>query len=105
MTGRDDGRQPRGAQPVHGDACDRLGQAGEERGHARDVAVVFASLICAAEVDVVDRPSAYPGTLYGRSDRDGGEIIRPDLRQSAGVAADRRSDGGDDHCARHAPRS
>ena len=36
------------AEPVDGRTRDRLWQAGEQRRHARDIAVVFAGLIGAA---------------------------------------------------------
>jgi hypothetical protein len=47
-------REPGRAKAVDGDTGDRLWEAGEERGHARDVAVVLARLIGSAEVDVLD---------------------------------------------------
>ena len=47
MRGRDDRREPRRAEPVHGHAGDRLGQAGEERSHASDVAVVLPAWFAA----------------------------------------------------------
>ena len=52
--GRDDGLEPRAAQAVHRDAGDRLRQPRQQRRHARDVAVVLAGLVGAAEEDVVD---------------------------------------------------
>ncbi len=49
-----DGGQPRCAQSVDGDAGHRLREPGEERGHPRDVSVVFACLVRAAEPHVLD---------------------------------------------------
>ena len=51
-------------------ARDRLRQPGEQRGHPRDVAVVLARLVRAAEVHVVDRGAVDAGALDGRRDRD-----------------------------------
>src|SRR5205814_2349565 len=42
MAGRHDGGEPRGAEAVHRHARDRIGQAGQERRHASDVAIVLA---------------------------------------------------------------
>jgi hypothetical protein len=46
--------QPRGAQPVDGDAGDRVRQPGKQQRHARHVAIVLAGLIGAAEKDLVE---------------------------------------------------
>src|SRR3954447_20730969 len=55
--------QPRGAEPVHRAAGDRVGQPGEQGGHAGDVAVVLAGLVGVAEVDVVDQRRVDFGAL------------------------------------------
>ena len=47
--------EARRAQPVHGDAGHMIRQAREQRRHARDIAVVLASLVGAAEHDLVER--------------------------------------------------
>ena len=54
VRGRDDRREPGGAEPVQGHARDRLGQPREQRRHARNVPVVFSRLVRGAEVDVLD---------------------------------------------------
>jgi hypothetical protein len=46
--------EPGGAEPVDGDARDRIGQAGEQQRHARDIAVVLAGLVGAAEEHFVE---------------------------------------------------
>ena len=50
----DDRGEPRRAEPVDGDAGDRVGQPGEQHRHPRDVAVVLARLVRAADVRVLD---------------------------------------------------
>jgi hypothetical protein len=71
---------------------DFFGQACEEQGHARDVAIIFAGLIGAAEEHVVERGPIDPGVArYQRGDRDGGEIVGADGGERAAVAADRRA--------------
>ena len=50
----DDRREAGGAEPVDRDAADRVGKPREQRGHARDVAVVLAGLVRGAEPDVLD---------------------------------------------------
>jgi hypothetical protein len=99
----DDGRQSRGAEPVHGHAGDRLGQPGKQRGHPRDVAVVLAGLVRGAEVDVLDVGRVDSGALDRRRDRDRGEIVGPHCRQPAAVAADGRPHGGEHDGSGHGP--
>ena len=50
----DDRAEARRAEPVDRDAGDRLRKPGEERAHARDVPVVLARLVRAAEPHVLD---------------------------------------------------
>ena len=50
----DDRAQPRGAEPVDGDAGDALRKARKERREPGHVAVVLAGLVGAAEPDVFD---------------------------------------------------
>ena len=75
VTRGDDGREARGAEPVDGHAGDGLRQPGEQRRHARDVAVVLTGLVRAAEVDVLDLLRRDGGPLDGRGDRERGEIV------------------------------
>src|SRR5712671_6925158 len=77
------------AQAIHGHARCGGRQAGEQRGEARDVAVVLAGLVDAAHDDV-----AYVGRLhlvarYDFADHLRGKIVGPQRRELAGVAADR----------------
>jgi hypothetical protein len=52
--------------------------------------VVFAGLVGAAEDDVVDLvPIDGQVAVHQRLDRNGGEIVGPDMRQRAAVTADR----------------
>ena len=69
-----------------------VGQAGEQQRHARDVAVVLAGLVGAAEDHVVDRGGGHAGVaLHQLADRVRGEIVGADLGEAAAVAADRAS--------------
>ena len=92
MRGRDDRREPRRAEPVHGHAGDRLGQAGEERSHAGDVAVVLPRLVRCAEVDVLDLVRRDTGALDCLLDHRRREIVRPHAGKDAALTPDGRSD-------------
>ena len=52
--------EARGAEAVDGDAGDLDRQAGEQRGHPGDVAVVLSRLVGGAHVDVGDLPGSIP---------------------------------------------
>src|SRR5205814_5242458 len=91
VAGSDHGGEPRRAEPVDGDAGYRLRESREERPHARDVAVVLAGLIRAAEPDVLDLRGWYSGALNGRLDRRPGEIVRAHARKRAVAPPDRRA--------------
>ena len=54
VAGAHHGAQSRGAEAVHRHAADAVGQTGEQRGEPRDVAVVLARLVGAAEPHVLD---------------------------------------------------
>ena len=59
-------------------------QAGQQQRHARDVAVVLAGLVGAAEDHVVDRLPIDAGiALHQRLQRDGAEIVGADTATSA----------------------
>ena len=93
MTGAHDRREARGAQPVHRDAGHLLGQTGEQRGHARDVAVILPRLIRGAEIDVLDLTRRHSGALDRFTDDEGREIVGPLFSERAAVAADRGANG------------
>jgi hypothetical protein len=81
--------EPRSAQPVHRNARNGIRQAREKKRHARNVAIVLAGLVGAADNHLVERrPVGLRIALHQRPDRDGGEIVRPHLRQRAAIAAD-----------------
>src|SRR5439155_26578219 len=101
VTGRGDRRETRGAEPVEGDAGDRVREPGEERGHPRDVAVVFSGLVRGSEVNVFDVAARYARPLHCSGDDHGGEIVGPYPGEHASVAADRRPDGGEDDSTTH----
>ena len=103
MTGADDGGEPRRAEPVDGDARDRVRQAREQRGEAGDVAVVLARLVGAAEPDVLDLVRGDSRALHGSRDRERRKVVGPDGGESASVAADGSAHGRQHdrpgHCA------
>ena len=88
------GFHARSAQAVDGAAGNGFRQAGQERGHAGDVAIVFARLVGAAENHIVQRgPIHRRVALHQGLDAGGGQIIGPDGGESFPVAADGRADG------------
>ncbi|EGE61062.1 hypothetical protein RHECNPAF_1260041 [Rhizobium etli CNPAF512] len=81
------------AEPVDRRARDNDRQAGQERRHARHIAVVLARLVGAAEDHVVDGvPVDDAIALHQRLQRDGAEIVGAHRGERAGEAADRRPD-------------
>ena len=96
----DDGREAGGAEPVDGDAGNGLRQPGEQQRHARDVPVVLAGLVRAADEDVLDLARRHAGSVDRGTDGEGGEIVGPRPGERAAVTADRRPHGREDHGAR-----
>jgi hypothetical protein len=74
------GLEPGAAQAVHGLTRDLDRKPRQEQRHPGDVAVVLASLIGAAEDDVVDSLWRQRRPLDQRPDRAGGQVIGTDLR-------------------------
>ena len=97
----DDGGQARRAEPVHGHSGDRVRQSREQRRHPRDVPVVLAGLVRAAEPHILDRVGGNAGALDRSGDRRRGEIVRPHACECAAVASDRSADRREDDGARH----
>ena len=91
-----DGLQPGAAQPVDGLAGDLDRQPGQQRGHARHVAVVLARLVGAAEDHVLDARGIDARLVDGGPDDQRGQVVRAHRAQRAAVAADRRAHGADD---------
>jgi hypothetical protein len=84
-----DGFQARGAEPVdrHARHLDRI--AGQQQGHAGDVAVVLAGLVGAAQDHFVDGREVEAGIARGQGlQRDRRQVIGPHLRQGAAIAAE-----------------
>ena len=96
VRGARGGLQPRAAETVHRLSRDLDRQAGEQRGHARDVAVVLARLVGAAEDHVIDPVGRESGAREQAANGRRGEIVGPDLGQRAAGAADRGADGVED---------
>ena len=91
-----DRRQPGGAQPVDGHPGGFNGQPGQQGGHARHVAVVFAGLVGAAEVDLLDQPGVDSGAVEQAADDECGQVVGAHFGQHAAQRSDRRADGIDD---------
>ena len=81
----------RGAEAVDGRAGNGLGQAREQERHAREVAVVLARLVGAAEKDLVDFVAEAGMTAHELADRQRREIVGAEAGERAAVAADRRA--------------
>ena len=71
-------------------------QAGQERGHPGDVAVVLAGLVGRAEDDLVDVVGSTPGPCHGLAHHQRGEVVGPGTGQGAAVPPDRGARSGDD---------
>ena len=81
--------EPRAAQSVDGGTRYRHRQPREQRRHARDVAVVLARLVGAAEHHLLDRGRIEPGVaLEERRQRDGGEVVGAHRGERTAVAPD-----------------
>ena len=96
VCGRVDRLQPGPAQPIDGQATDLDRETGKQHGHPRDVAVVLARLVGAAEDDVLDEGRVDTGPIDDGSQHERREVVRPHGRQRAAVAADGRPYGLDD---------
>ena len=81
--------QPRRAQAVHRHARDLDRQAGQQRAHASDVAVVLAGLVGVAEADLVDVAGSIPLRSTAARDHPRGQVVGTHADQRAAVAAHR----------------
>ena len=96
-----DGFEARGAEAIHRHARHRVGKAGEQRGHPRDVAVVLARLVGAAEDDLIDAAGVETMTGdHGHEDVTG-EVVGAHVAQGAVVAADGGTQRVDDEGVGH----
>ena len=83
-----------GAEAIERLAGNRFRHAREQQRHARDVAVVLAGLVGAAEKHFVDlRPVELGMLRHQRLDRGGGQIVGAHLGERAAEAADRGPHG------------
>src|SRR5260221_3868707 len=70
------GIHPRGAQTIDGRAGDGIGKARQQKRHASDVAIVFPSLIGAAEKNFIEaRPIDFRIALQQRANRNRGKVV------------------------------
>src|SRR3546814_16705648 len=83
------------AEAIERDAARRVGKAGEQPGHAGEVAIVLAGLVGAAEDDVVEVGPVHTRIAVDqRLDRAGGATVGADLGERTAIAADRGAGGG-----------
>src|SRR5207249_1191935 len=82
--------------PGHGD-----GEAGEERGHPRDISVVLPRLVRAAEVDLLHDRRVEARTTHDLADDERCQVVRPDVFQVADMSPHRSPDGSHDDRFRH----
>ena len=75
VRGRVDRLEPRAAQPVDGQPADLDREVGEEQRHPRDVAVVLAGLVGAAEDDVLDERRVQAGPLDDGAQDGRGQVV------------------------------
>ncbi len=87
--------QARGAEAIDGARPAPIRQARQQQRHARDVAVVLAGLVGAAQIHLVEgRPVDTGMPLHQRLERNRAPDRRPALSaRAAGIPADRRADG------------
>ena len=88
---RGDRFHSRGAQPIDRRARDGIRQASEQERHAREVAIVLARLIGAAEKDLVDFIGETRMAADELADRERRQIVGAETCQRAAEAADRRA--------------
>ena len=85
-----DGIEARGTETIEGLAGNRFGHARQQQRHARDVAVVLAGLVGAAEKHLIDLGPVEIGMLrHQRLDRDSGQIVGAHLGERTAETADR----------------
>ena len=96
VRGAHDRLEPRAAEPIHGLAGDLDRQAGEERRHAPDVAVVLAGLVRSPEDHVVDARRIEPGAVDERADDVRRHVVGPHVPERAAVATERSAEAVDD---------
>jgi len=90
------------AETVDGGPRHRTRQTGQKQRHARDIAVVLAGLVGAAEDDVVDGfPVDSPVPLDEGLEGNGAKIVGAHRRQRTTETADRRADVVADEGFRH----
>jgi hypothetical protein len=105
MARGDDRGQAGGTQPVHRHAGNGLRETRKQHGHARNVAIVLAGLVRATEVHVLDVAGVHACAPNRFGDHARSEIVRPDVRECAAVAPDRRAHTGEDHSTTHVMKS
>ena len=72
------------------------GKSGQQQRHPRDVAIVLAGLVGAAEDDVLHERRIHAGPIHDGPQGRGREVVGSDGGERPAVAADRRADGLDD---------
>jgi hypothetical protein len=89
-----DGIEAGGAKAVQRGAGNGIRQAGQQRGHAGDVAVVFTGLVGAAEIDFLDGSPIHAGiAVHQGFNGGGGEVVGANFGKGAAETADGGADG------------
>ncbi len=103
LGGHGDGLRARRAEAVDGDGGDGVGDAGAEGGDAGDVVPRLPFRRGAADDDVVERCrlDVRIGLQQRAHDRGGHVVGTRGTQRAARRFADRRAQGGDDHCFIH----
>jgi hypothetical protein len=102
---RGDRLQAARAQAVDGVAGDLLREPGEQRGHARDVAVVLAGLVGGAEDHLVDGVVGDARAVERGAEHERGEVVGAGVGQRAAIAPEGRADAADEEGIGHGERS
>ena len=77
------------------------GEAGKERRHARDVPIVLARLVRAAEDHIIQASGIEGDAIDRAAHSDGGEIVGANVSESAARTPDWRANGGNDEGIAH----
>ena len=89
---RGDRVHARGAEAIDCHAGNRVRQSGQQQSHSRQVAVVLASLVGAAEDNLLDMVAKARVTAQELANGQRRQVVGARARKRAAIAADRRAD-------------
>ncbi|MCG3141840.1 MAG: hypothetical protein HDKAJFGB_03174 [Anaerolineae bacterium] len=101
VRGMVDCRQTRRAQTVECQRRDFFWKTRQQRRHARDIAIVFARLIRAAEIHLFDVRGVHARAFHNFLQHERGEVVGARGAQHAAVSSNRRTYRFNNHCLRH----